>query len=94
MNNKPEQPHDDFETQIQCEEVYGTEPESENVIDDVGGYGSVNMDQLVGDKNKLIMVYVNDEGKHFGLEPSEIEHVGTPIDENGDDMTYVGMGFH
>lgn len=70
MNNKPEQPHDDFETQIQCEEVYDTEPETENIIHDVGGYGSVNMDQLTGDKNRLIMVYLNNEGKHVGFEPS------------------------
>lgn len=84
MKSKPEQPHDDFETQIQCEEVY-TESETGNIIN-VLGYGLVNMNQFVGDKKKIIMVNVHQDDHYFGFEPSEIENIGTPIDSDGEDI--------
>lgn len=102
MSNKPEQPHDHFETQRQCEEVY-TEPEGEHIIETNGG--PVNMDQPTGDKGKLVLVYKstwdelddveeNDfEPEWYMIFPPDLEDIGTPIDKDGQDMEYVGMGF-
>lgn len=80
------------------------EKETLEQIETTGGL-KVDLKSQTGDKNKFVIVYRTifnelDEGcedefeaEYVAMYPTELDDIGSPIDGNGEEMEYVGIGF-
>lgn len=67
------------------------DPSKKYVLLDSNANGSVRINGLASDENSIVLIFNDDDG-YYSCPASDIAYYGVPINGNGDDLEFVGVG--